>query len=418
MIRTLAPTVRGGTARRPVVLVSMDWLRPGDPPFGLGVASIASALRGAGAAVHVVSDAVNRPGFSRDAFFAEAADAIGQAGPDALAGIAAFVWCEPEVQGLLADLGARTDTVLGGPQISYAGSGSLERLYPGARYFVRGHGEAAMVALASGRAENGSLGLHVANTADRFNYADFPLDGLPSPHLDGTTPVDKFVRWETQRGCSFSCSFCQHREAGVRRSRARMGAYRLRREMAAFRDARTGRVTALDPIFNTDTGRAARLLDEFRRSVPDARLSLQCRFEMADDAFLDAAGTVDAVLEFGLQTIHDDEAQAVGRPNHMKKVEDVMHGLNARGIPYEVSLIYGLPLQTPGRFQASIDWLRERGAPKIRAWPLMLLRGTDLYYQRGRWGYVESDGRIPIVIESDSFSRDDHAEMERIAGGL
>ena len=34
------------------------------------------------------------------------------------------------------------------------------------------------------------------------------------------------------------------------------------------------------------------------------------------------------------------------------------------------------------------------------------------------WGYVESDDCIPIAVESSSFSRDDHAEMERIAEGL
>ena len=32
----------------------------------------------------------------------------------ALAGITAFVWCEPEVQELLAVLGPQIDTVLGG----------------------------------------------------------------------------------------------------------------------------------------------------------------------------------------------------------------------------------------------------------------------------------------------------------------
>ena len=197
-----------------------------------------------------------------------------------------------------------------------------------------------------------------------------------------------------------------------------MGTGRLHREMCAFRDAGTGRVAVLDPVFNADGGRAVMLLDEFRRFGPDARLSLQCRFEMTDDAFLDMVCRVDAVPEFGLQTIHEDEARAVGRPNHMKKVESVMSGLNARRIPYEVSLIYGLPLQTPDRFQASVDWLRDRGAPRIRAWPLMLLRGTDLYHQRDRWGYVESGDRIPVVVESASFSRDDHTEMARIAEGL
>lgn len=37
---------------RPVVLASLDWLRRGDPPFALGVASIASSLRAAGVDNH------------------------------------------------------------------------------------------------------------------------------------------------------------------------------------------------------------------------------------------------------------------------------------------------------------------------------------------------------------------------------
>lgn len=418
MIRTLAPTAGEGSACRPAVLVSMDWLRPGDPPFGLGAASIASALRRAGACVRVVSDAVNRPGFSNNAFFAEVREAIGRTGPDALVGISAFVWCEQEVQELLPALDSKADVVLGGPQVSYAGPGELESMYPGVRYFVRGPGEAAMVSLATGGAENGRLGLHVSGQPDRLNHADFPMARLPSPHLDGTAQIGSFVRWETQRGCTFSCSFCQHPGASARLSRAQMAMDRLRRELAAFRDAGAERVNALDPIFNTDADRAVLLLDEFRRTGPGARLSLQCRFEMVDKAFLDAAGRVDAVLEFGLQTTHDDEARAVGRPNNLSKVEAVMTGLNDRQIPYEVSLIYGLPLQTPDRFQASVDWLLQRGAPKIRAWPLMLLRGTALYHQRNHWGYVESDDRIPIAVESNSFSRDDHDEMGRIAEGL
>ena len=416
MIRVLAPTAKG--ACRPVVLVSMDWLRPGDPPFGLGVASIASALRHNGVCVWIVSDAVNSLKFSKDVFFAEVQEAVDQAGPDALVGVAAFVWCEPEVQELLPLLGG-IDTVLGGPQVSYVPvPGELESLYPDVRYFVRGHGEAAMINLASYKTENGRQGLHVAGQPDLLSYADFPLSLLPSPHLDGTTQMGSFVRWETQRGCTFSCSFCQHPGAAARLSHAQMEMNRLSRELAAFRDAGVKRVNALDPIFNTDSSRAVRLLDKFRQTGPDAHLSLQCRFEMIDNAFLDAAGHLNATLEFGLQTIHPDEALEVWRPNCLEKVETVMTDLNGRRIPYEVSLIYGLPMQTVDRFQASVDWLRERGAPKIRAWPLMLLRGTPLYYQRGRWNYVESDDRIPVVVESNSFSRDDHDEMRHIAEDL
>ncbi len=403
---------------RPVVLVSLDWLREGDPPFGLGCASIASSLRACGVRVGIVSDAVNRQGFSPDAFLDRVLKAVSGAGTRALVGIGAYVWCEPEVQALLRALCPGADVVLGGPQVSYAGPG-LERMYPGARYFVRGNGELAMVSLACGRVVNGMYGLHVAGMGDLCTRAAFPLDLLPSPYLDGTSPTGLFVRWETQRGCQFSCTFCQHRQPGALLRNAYFSMGRLQREMTAFADAGTVKIAVLDPIFNTVSGRAVDLLERMRESGIRARLSLQCRFELLTDAFLDAVEPLGATLEFGLQTVHDDEASAVGRPNHMDSVERAITKLNARKIPYEVSLIYGLPFQTVRRFQESVDWCLTRGVPRVRAWPLMLLRGTPIHEQQEKWGYVESDGeRIPVVVESRWFSRRDHSRMKDIASGL
>lgn len=404
---------------RPVILVSLDWIRPGDPRTGLGTASIVSSLRDVGVDVRIVADAVNRPGFDADAFIESVVAAVDEVGADALVGIGGFVWCEPEVLRLLAALRGRAEIVLGGPQVSYAGRGALEPLYPGVRYFVRGHGEAALVALAMGDAQNGQLGLHVAGTDDRGERADIPLDQLPSPHLDGTLPIGRFVRWETQRGCPFKCSFCQHREPGSRLVRRELGADRLHAEIRAFRDAGVQRIAVLDPIFHTKPSRAIALLAEMRRVGLSATLSLQCRFELVDDAFLEALEGLDVQLEFGLQTIHEDEGRAVGRVNHMRKVADVIGHLHSRGIPFDVSLIYGLPMQTLDRFRASVRWCLDHGVPRIRAWPLMLLRGTPLHAERDTWRFVESEGdRIPIVVESASFSRHEHAEMARIAASL
>ena len=273
---------------------------------------------------------MNRPGFSVGAFLYRVSEAVSEAGIQVLVGIGAFVWCEPEVQALLRALCPETDVVLGGSQVSYAGPGRLEQLYPGARYFVRGNGEFAMVSLAAGHAENGMHGLHVAGMADLCTKADFPLDALPSPHLDGTSPIGGFVRWETQRGCQFACTFCQHKQPGRRLLNANMAMERLRREVVAFRDAGTDKIAVLDPIFNTDDGRAVDLLGCMKETGIGAHISLQCRFELVTDDFLDAVEPLDATLEFGLQTVHGDEARAVGRPNHMDSVERVVKAIKIR----------------------------------------------------------------------------------------
>lgn len=402
---------------RPLILVSLDWLRPNDPRTSLGTASIAASLRAAGVEVHIAADSVNRSGFTLDAFADQLQGLIDRTRPEWL-GIGAFVWNEPEVQALLKRFAALR-IVIGGPQVSFAPAGTLEACYPGANAFVRGHGERALVALATGLVVNGQDGLHIAGQRDENRRADIVLDRLPSPHLDGTLPPGPFVRWETQRGCPFKCSFCQHREAGDRLTRREFGEARLHRELDAFAAAGTRRIAVLDPIFHTNRARATALLRRAAEAGISAHLSLQCRFEMLDDDFLDAAAALDVTLEFGLQTIHDAEGRAVRRPQQMSRVAQWVDVLHRRGIDFEVSLIYGLPHQTLLSFKQSVEWCLDHGIPRVRAWPLMLLRGTPLYEEREQWGFVESTGeRIPIVVASHTFDQSEHREMQALAEWL
>ncbi|MFT5460242.1 MAG: radical SAM superfamily enzyme YgiQ (UPF0313 family) [Myxococcota bacterium] len=399
-----------------VVLVSLDWMRPNDTRTGLGVASLAATLRAAGVTPVIVDDAVNRPGFDLATFARRLHAAIATHEPEWV-GLGVYVWNEPEVQALLPELAGHR-VVLGGPQISFAPAGTLEIAYPGAAAFVRGHGEAALLDLALGEGCPGRHGLHLRGAPDTGQRADIALDALPSPHLDGTLPPGAEVRWETQRGCPFRCSFCQHREPGGRLRRTDFGEARLHQELTAFAAAGTQRISVLDPIFHAKRGRGAALLEEAKRRGVTARLSLQCRFELLTPAFLDACESLDVELEFGLQTIHDAEGRAVQRRQRMDRVEAAVAALHARGLPFEVSLIYGLPNQTLDSFRRSVDWCLAHRVPRVRAWPLMLLRGTPLYDEREAWGFVESDDRIPIVVASHTFTRAEQAQMARIASAL
>ena len=95
--------------------------------------------------------------------------------------------------------------------------------------------------------------------------------------------------------------------------------------------------------------------------------------------------------------------------------------MNQRKISYEVSLIYGLPNQTVDSFKRSIDFLLNQGCREITAWPLMLLKGTPLFYEKNKWGLREEiigDFNIPVVTSSSSFDRNDWLKMQKIAHSL
>jgi coproporphyrinogen III oxidase-like Fe-S oxidoreductase len=83
-----------------------------------------------------------------------------------------------------------------------------------------------------------------------------------------------------------------------------------------------------------------------------------------------------------------------------------------------MSLIFGLPEQTLDSFLASVRWCLERRVPVIKAFPLMLLRGTPLERTRHRWRLRERGTNMPIVVASSSFDEHDWAQMARISEAL
>ena len=307
---------------------------------------------------------------------------------------------------------------MGGPQISYSGPG-LERMYPGVDAFVRGYGEEALATLASTSQALPIRGVHWAGTEDLARQAEVNLEALPSPWLTGTIPLkdQAFIRWETQRGCPFRCAFCQHREPGARLRRRALGLSRIEAEIDLFCASGVRDIAVLDPIFNL-APHAVAVLERFAERGFAGRLSLQCRAESIHAAFLHVASTLDVCLEFGLQTIHANEGRAIHRGNQIERVDSALAQVRALHIRHEVTLIFGLPLQTLASFEASVAWCLEREVPIIKAFPLLILRGTELERDRDKWSLIDGGGAMPTVMQSSTFDIDDWQAMACLSEAL
>lgn len=408
---------------RRIILVDFYWTRDKDPRVPLGHASILTTLRERGEVdVRPIVVAVNTPHLDAEGITAAILrEARGAPAADVDVAFGAYVWGEALLQDVLRRLraeGFRGRLILGGPQISYSGPG-LEQLYPDVDVFIRGYGEEALAALTRTSRPLSIPGVHWAGTKDACTQAAVDLEALPSPWLTGTIPLagQSFIRWETQRGCPFRCAFCQHREPGARLRRRNLDLPRIEAEVDLFCEAGVREIAVLDPIFNV-APHAVGVLERFAARGFTGRLSLQCRAEAVDEAFLDAAAALDVCLEFGLQTIHEEEGRAIKRRNHIDRVDATLAAVRARGIAHEVSLIFGLPLQTVASFEASVAWCLEREVPVIKAFPLMLLRGTALERDRDRWRFRDSGGAMPMVLSSSTFDVEGWREMARLSEAL
>lgn len=418
---TLAPRVR----RRHLCLLSLDWTRDKDPRVPLGHASLVAALREADAAeLTAISVPMNVADFSIENVLQQLLDAI-RLHPqyETCVGFGVYVWNDHLVRALINELrrhGFGGLIILGGPQISYSEPG-LEQFYPEADVFIRGYAERALAQLVAEPVRTQIPGVHWAGEVDRQELAKPQLSALPSPFLGKIIDLSaqRFVRWETQRGCPYRCSFCQHREPGARMAQRERGLdqERLRAEIALFINSGVSDIAVLDPIFNSGPNYLA-ILREFQRLKYRGRLSLQCRFESVREDFFDACDGLDVRLEFGLQTIHKKEGKAIHRENDMDRVDEVLHELRRRRIHFEVSVIFGLPEQTLRSFQETVEYCLRNRVPTIRAFPLMLLRGTELQRDRNRYGLIENSDVIPAVVASETFSQEDWETMRAIAAAL
>lgn len=422
---------------RRLILLSLDWTRQKDPPLSLGHASILANLVKKGVSVASLEYSVNSSSYHWTQVVKDIENTLksfGRSTPHTDIGIGAFIWNESSVQNItesLKQIGFPGRVIVGGPQVSYSSPG-IEREYPFADVFIRGYAEDVMFKLMTSERNKPIRGVHYRGDPDLAWRSQVDLDKLVSPYLTGLIKPQPFLRWETQRGCPFMCSFCQHRESGDHLKRRNLLSKRLQDEIDFFCENNVNDFAVLDPTFNSGPS----YLDVLRRFVHNkytGKISLQSRFEMVKEPYLDLCQQLNETglvqLEFGLQTVHDAEAKAVRRGNPLKRIKRSIDNINSRNLLYEVSIIFGLPNQTLESFKQTVQFCLDHNVPVIKAFPLMLLRGTELDERKEEWRLVESpvsagdlidrvqDG-IPHVVASSSFTTEDWYRMAEIANNL
>lgn len=324
--------------------------------------------------------------------------------------ISCYVWSNKIVNSLIDKLfehGFRGKIILGGYEISYSNNNELKNLYPKANYLIKGYAESSLIKILLENSLEGIVS----------NDVDFSL--LPSPYLTNnlllSTNINK-IRWETKRGCPYECNFCAHRDlTGKKVSYHTLD--KVFAELALFKKYNVRKINILDPVFNIGK-EYLQIIKEAIRIGLVSELSLQVRPEIVTDEFLDSIADINVCLEFGIQTLNEQENKYIKRKNKFPQIFETLKKVNERKISYEISLIYGLPFQTVSTFYHSIDTLKKMDCSSITAFPLMLLKGTELYDLKNEFQFREiplGKYNIPTVIESNTFTEEEWWKMYQLA---
>ncbi len=404
-----------------LLLISFDFIRDGETNTSLAIGSIISYLyskKEYGVQFETKHHTINMFSLDKDTSSFEIADEIDYLNINSFdfIAISAYVWSEKYLNDLMNILRIKYlfmgKFILGGYQISYSNNPKLE--YPNCELFVDGYGEHPIYEILIGKHKTGLI-------KSSLQFSD-----IPSPYTTGIIPIkvnQSKVRIETKRGCPYKCTFCAHRDLTNNKVLIKDND-RVFEELVFFKNKKVRKINILDPIFNAGKDYLIILKKMISLRIT-AQINIQTRFETISgyngQEFLNLCERLNIHLEFGLQTAIRSESILIKRKNQPEKITSVMKELNKRNISYEVSLIYGLPSQTFNSFNESIAFLQTNGCHKIKAFPLMLLKGTELYLEKEKYSMEEkiiNEYDIPVVVKSDSFTEYEWLKMKERAESL
>jgi hypothetical protein len=316
--------------------------------------------------------------------------------------------------------------------------------HPDVDVTVRGEGEAVVVELLealAGQIGRGPLDLSVLRDVRGITYRDgqrivrtpereriAELDALPSPVLTGLFHAyagHELMIFESNRGCPYSCTFCdwgsaigtrirkfdlarvfaelewcaQHQVAGIMCADANFGVFERDVEIAA-------KVAELKAKYGYPNGfsvSAAKNTTKHTKRI----------IEILADAGVMTKGSI------GVQSMDPDTLATVQRSNiKVSKYDELTTEFRKAGLSLWVDLMFGLPGQSVASFQNDLQGCIDRGVfPRMFRTELLVNSPMNepAYRTRHRIETEPSaDGSKNLVVATATFTREQFAEMNSL----
>lgn len=218
--------------------------------------------------------------------------------------------------------------------------------------------------------------------------------GFTCPNRDGTKGVG-------------GCIFCGERGAGEHLC----AAMSVREQVEDYfrRPHRQKKFVAYFQNFTNTYASPDVLMRRYTDALIDPRivaLAIGTRPDCLGEDVLDVLSAIkeriDLWVELGLQTTNDDTARRIRRGYATEEYLRACERLRARGIPFAVHLMIGLPGEGTDELRATVDTVARTHPFGVKLHGVYVMDGTDLQadYLAGRYTPIEKDAYIEAVIDT------------------
>ena len=293
-----------------------------------------------------------------------------------------YIWNARYVKRLVRDLARirpARPLVLGGPQAEV-----LEGLSPSCTV-VRGEIEGA----------GGQFFHDLAAISLRPMYQGEGGRPFPSPYRDDDFALElrnRYVYYESSRGCPFRCSYCLSSvQSGVRHKELAL----VEEELARILPFAPRIIKFVDRTFNDNPERALAIW----RYLAAQPQPTKYHFEIAPDRFIEEMFVFLAALppgrfqfEIGIQSTNPETLAAINRRMDAAAAMENVRRLAGMGtVHLHVDLILGLPRETRESFRRSLNHVFALGAHHIQMGLLKVLPTTPLSREVDAFGLLHCE---------------------------
>ncbi len=276
--------------------------------------------------------------------------------------------------------------VFGGPQVPDrpAAAEAFLREHPYIDVVCHGEGEVVFTKLldrAAGRGFDDVPGVsYIDRTGAFITHPKAPrladLEEIPSPYAGGmfddlfaARPDDRWVMiWETNRGCPFSCSFCDWGSA-INGKVFRFSMERLEAEIAWMSQQKIQFVWTADANFGAlkrDLELAERVVDSFKRTGFPASITVQSSKNATERVYEIQRLLQKEMHAYGvtlaMQSVNDTTLANIKRANiSSESYRELQRRFAADGVYTYTDLILGLPGDSYRDFAAGVSHVIEGG---------------------------------------------------------
>ena len=326
-------------------------------------------------------------------------------------GISCYIWNIELVKELLSLLKNHNLTIiLGGPEVSYNASYYLDNDL--CNYVIKNEGE-----------ETFNLLLHYLNK-------EINLNEIPNLYYKGGFTFDKLVDLsktkmayhllddlnnkiiyiETSRGCPFKCGYCM---ASLDNKLRFFDIEEIKNEVLRLIN-QGGRIFKfLDRTFNANKKNFLSLIDFIiKHHKENNSFQFEITGDLLDDEIIKYINQNAPKnlfrFEIGIQSTNINANKAVYRiQNNEKLFHNIKLIQDANIIDLHLDLIAGLPYEDYDSFKNTFNEVLSLRPKELQLGFLKLLKGTKLYEEKDKYGYIFNENAPYDIISNDFMSIED-----------